>query len=505
MGKRWWLLVFALLLFLRVVLSVHASCLYCNGGVCDGVCEAGESATLCTDCTNAYCGNGHCDVGIGETCSSCPTDCGYCDGHSCTSYTQCGGGYCTCGLCASSPPSAGHCCSDADCDPDYYGPWGTNFCGTDANVYHSRTFHNNYCSSAQQCAQSTSTDTALVQTCTSGCSAGQCLSCTSHASSQCDAAAQKIFWYDSCGTEQDVKEDCTSETVTGSWGATYCKTDANVYYNKTTQYYGCSTGDTACHATTTQVIEQLVQSCTSGCTAGACVLGCSDAPNCTVHTNTGCSLDFVNRWWCADTNGDGCYEQTYATCTGGHCDAATHQCVAGCTTDASCDDNNPCTGPDTCTQATGVCNHPPLPTTQTCTTPQSQPGHCDGAGTCVANQCTPFQTRSCYDGPLGTNGTGRCQNGVQTCTSQGVWGTTCTNEVTPAAEACNGQDDNCNGQIDEGLNSSTTRSYCVYTTRGWQQVTQAFTITFSPSLPPSFTANKEYEYGLGCELLSSAA
>jgi hypothetical protein len=208
MGKRWWLLVFSLLFFVRVVPSVHASCLDCNGGVCDGVCEAGENTTLCPDCTSAYCGNGHCDIGVGESCNTCPTDCGLCDGHSCTSDGQCQGHYCVCGLCASSAPPTGHCCSDADCNSDYFGPWGNNLCGADGNVYHSRTFYNNSCSSAQQCSQMTSTDTALVQTCTNGCTAGACNPGCSDTRSDVEVCGSRVCGgaLDSCG----VMRNCGS-------------------------------------------------------------------------------------------------------------------------------------------------------------------------------------------------------------------------------------------------------------------------------------------------------
>lgn len=167
----------------------------------------------------------------------------------------------------------------------------------------------------------------------------------------------------------------------------------------------------------------------------------------------------------------------------------------------------PCTsGQSQCFNATA---------TQSCTSASgclawSDPVGCDNnqvcsGGTCIQNQCTPGQTKPCYDGLTGTNGTGACRNGLQTCTSQGVWGSTCVGEVTPATETCNGIDDNCNGQIDEGLNNSNTRSYCVHTTSGWQQVTQSFSIAFSQNLPQNFTANKNYEYGLGFEGLSSVA
>ncbi len=65
------------------------------------------------------------------------------------------------------------------------------------------------------------------------------------------------------------------------------------------------------------------------------------------------------------------------------------------------------------------------------------------------DRCCPGRTRSCYSGPAGTAGVGICKTGTQTCLSDGTWGA-CTGEVTPRSETCNGQDDDCNGQVDNG-------------------------------------------------------
>ncbi len=71
----------------------------------------------------------------------------------------------------------------------------------------------------------------------------------------------------------------------------------------------------------------------------------------------------------------------------------------------------------------------------------------------------PTPTRACYSGPAGTAGMGVCRNGVQMCIA-GAYGT-CTGEITPTAEACNGLDDNCNGTADEGLgNLSCGIGFC---------------------------------------------
>jgi hypothetical protein len=73
---------------------------------------------------------------------------------------------------------------------------------------------------------------------------------------------------------------------------------------------------------------------------------------------------------------------------------------------------------------------------------------CDGV---VDNGCACIdgKTQSCYTAAPGTLGVGVCQSGTQTC-AHGQWGA-CAGEVTPTAETCDGLDNDCNGQVDEGL------------------------------------------------------
>ena len=61
-------------------------------------------------------------------------------------------------------------------------------------------------------------------------------------------------------------------------------------------------------------------------------------------------------------------------------------------------------------------------------------------------------TRSCYTGPGGTAGIGVCRAGTQTCTA-GTWGA-CTGQVLPSAETCDNIDNDCNGVIDNGVTRS---------------------------------------------------
>jgi len=55
--------------------------------------------------------------------------------------------------------------------------------------------------------------------------------------------------------------------------------------------------------------------------------------------------------------------------------------------------------------------------------------------------------KPCYNGPPGTKGVGACKEGVETCNM----GTPSCNDIKPKAEACNNKDDDCNGKIDENI------------------------------------------------------
>ncbi len=77
---------------------------------------------------------------------------------------------------------------------------------------------------------------------------------------------------------------------------------------------------------------------------------------------------------------------------------------------------------------------------------------CDGAideGACAPGECTPGEERPCYGGPPQTQGQGTCQEGTQVC-SQGIWGE-CEGDTPPSDEACDGEDNDCDGERDEGL------------------------------------------------------
>ncbi|MBK03648.1 MAG: hypothetical protein CL920_18420 [Deltaproteobacteria bacterium] len=65
----------------------------------------------------------------------------------------------------------------------------------------------------------------------------------------------------------------------------------------------------------------------------------------------------------------------------------------------------------------------------------------------IAAPCTHGAVRSCYYGPQGTINVGACQAGIQSCSEQ-QWGPCLCGHV-PKQEQCDCKDNDCDGQVDE--------------------------------------------------------
>ena len=63
--------------------------------------------------------------------------------------------------------------------------------------------------------------------------------------------------------------------------------------------------------------------------------------------------------------------------------------------------------------------------------------------------CDSNEPEICYLGDAATLGIGECHAGITTCTD-GVWGA-CDGQAVPVDETCNEKDDNCDGEVDEGV------------------------------------------------------
>jgi len=76
---------------------------------------------------------------------------------------------------------------------------------------------------------------------------------------------------------------------------------------------------------------------------------------------------------------------------------------------------------------------------------------CDGDIDETGCACTPGVESPCYDGPAGSAGRGLCEAGTKVCENAIGQYSACVGQVLPVPETCNGQDEDCDGMVDDGL------------------------------------------------------
>lgn len=146
---------------------------------------------------------------------------------------------------------------------------------------------------------------------------------------------------------------------------------------------------------------------------------------------------------CESGETDACYEGPAGTAGVGQCRAGSRACEVEVEFGATW----------------GACSGSILPGEETCA--DTIDGDCDGFVDEGCTTCTAGETMSCYGGPAGTEGVGRCAAGMRTCRADGSSFGECMNAVLPIQEVCgNSIDEDCDGTPDDGCSTPEPTGKC---------------------------------------------
>ena len=406
----------------------------CKFGCGDGMCGPSPDGTVencktCpTDCGKCQvCGDGLCTASIGETCSSCPMDCGKCN--------SCGDG-----VCAFDANGAPETCKSCPVDCGKCNPCGDGVCASSESCA-SCPMDCGPCPCVPKCEGKQCGSDACGGQCPSVCLPGQTCTftgvCVTPPPTCGDAVCQpsagencKICPQD-CG---DCPAVCGDGSCSGTESCSTCPNDCGACQPK------C--GDKLCQASSGETCGNCpldCGSCPAKCGDGVCAAASGETcGNCPGDCGKCPCIGTCSGKMCGD---DGCGNPCGPGCPAGLL-CQKNQCFPGkCVMDYDCNDSNPCTA-DVCSGA--VCYNKAI--VPCCASDLDGDGICDNV-----DNCAKFPNADQAD--MDADGVGDvCDPDIDGDGFANAQDCAPKDASKPAAidVPCNGIDDNCNGQTDEG-------------------------------------------------------